>query len=88
MPMRDLHLTEHFDNFVQAGVRSGQFSNASEVAREGLRLLEQRLEEEKAKLVWLRGAIQEDVDAARRGEYTAPPTSSTVSDYLHNLRTR
>lgn len=61
---------------------------ASEVVREGLRMLEQREEEEKAKLAWLRGAIQEGVDAAERGEYTTLPTAGAVSDFLHGLRAK
>ena len=88
MPTRNVHLTEHFDNFIETGVQSGRFSNASEVVREGLRLLEQRQEEENAKLAWLRGAIQEGVDAAERGKYTTLPTASAVTDYLHDLRAR
>ena len=42
MPTRNVNLTDHFDNFIQARIKSGRFSNASEVVREGLRLLEQR----------------------------------------------
>ncbi len=47
MPTRNVHLTEHFDSLIAAGIESGQFSNASEVVREGLRLLEQRQQEDK-----------------------------------------
>ena len=42
MPTGNVNLTEHFDRFIEAGITSGRFSNASEVVREGLRLLEQR----------------------------------------------
>lgn len=41
MPTRNVHLTDHFDKFITAGIESGRFSNASEVVREGLRLLEE-----------------------------------------------
>ena len=88
MPTRNVHLTEHFDNFIEDGVRSGLFSNASEVVREGLRLLQQRQEEEKAKLDWLRGAIQHGIDAAERGEYTLLPSADAATAYLHKIRTR
>ncbi len=71
MPTRNVHLTEHFDNLIAAGIESGQFSNASEVVREGLRLLEQRQREDQAKLEWLRSAAQEGIDAIERGDYTA-----------------
>jgi len=48
MPTRNVSLTEHSDLFIESGVSSGRFSNASEVVREGLRLLEQREQEDKA----------------------------------------
>ena len=52
MPTRNVNLTEHFDRFIETGVTSGRFGNASEVVREGLRLLEQREQEHKAELEW------------------------------------
>ena len=68
MPTRNVNLTDHFDRFIQARINSGRFSNASEVVREGLRLLEQREKEDKAKLEWLRAAIKEGIDSIERGE--------------------
>jgi antitoxin ParD1/3/4 len=88
MPTRNVHLTEHFDNFIEAGVQSGLFSNASEVVREGLRLLQQRQEEEKAKLDWLRGAIQDGINAVEQGEYTLLSSANATTEYLHKIRTR
>jgi antitoxin ParD1/3/4 len=68
MPTRNVNLTDHFDRFIEAGITSGRFSNASEVVREGLRLLEQHEQEHKAKLEWLRGAAKEGFDQLNRGE--------------------
>jgi antitoxin ParD1/3/4 len=68
MPTRNVNLTEHFDRFIEAGITSGRFSNASEVVREGLRLLEQREQEDKARLEWLRAAAKEGFDQLDRGE--------------------
>ena len=42
MPTRNINLTDHFDRFIEAEVGAGRFGNASEVVRDGLRLLEQR----------------------------------------------
>ena len=68
MPTRNVNLTEHFDRFIETRITSGRFSNASEVVREGLRLLEQREQEDKAKIEWLRAAAKEGFDQLDRGE--------------------
>lgn len=68
MPTRNVNLTEHFDRFIETGITSGRFSNASEVVREGLRLLEQREQEDRAKIEWLRAAAREAFDQLDRGE--------------------
>ena len=74
MPARNVSLTAHFADFLDLNVESGRFSNASEVVREGLRLLEQRQAEDRAKLDALRAAIQVGMDdlAAGRVERIAP----------------
>ena len=61
MPTRNINLTEHLDRFVETGVTTGRYGNASEVVREGLRLLEQREQEDHAKLEWLRKAARRDL---------------------------
>jgi antitoxin ParD1/3/4 len=58
MPTRNVNLTDHFDRFIEAGITSGRFGNASEAVRDGLPLLEQRESEDKAKLRWLRAAVK------------------------------
>jgi antitoxin ParD1/3/4 len=68
MPTRNVNLTDRLERFIEAGVASGRFSDASEVVREGLRLLEQREAEDQAKLAWLRGAVQKGLDEIDRGE--------------------
>ena len=67
MPTRNVNLTNHFDTFIDTGISSGRFSNASEVVREGLRLLEQREAEDRAKLTWLRDATVEGFTAIDEG---------------------
>ena len=68
MPTRNVNLTDHFDQFIETEVTSGRFSNASEVVREGLCLLEQREGEDRAKIEWLRSAAKEGFDQIDRGE--------------------
>lgn len=68
MPTRNINLTDHLDRFVEAEVGSGRYGNASEVVREGLRLMERRKQEEKAKLRWLRGAVRQGLDEIDSGQ--------------------
>src|SRR5436305_13120207 len=85
MPTRNVNLTDHFDRFIETGITSGRFSNASEVVREGLRLLEQREQEDKAKLEWLRAAAKEGFDAADRGDYVALNSEKEIGDFLREI---
>jgi antitoxin ParD1/3/4 len=68
MPTRNVNLTDHFDRFIEEGVTSGRYSNASEMMREGLRLLEEREEDRQAWLKWVREEAQKGIDAIERGE--------------------
>lgn len=52
-------LGQHYEDFVQNGVKKGRYKNASEVIRAGLRLLE--VEEQKFHA--LKSAIAEGVDS-------------------------
>jgi antitoxin ParD1/3/4 len=56
MATRNVVLTDHLEQVVNDLVLSGRYQNASEVLREGLRLLEQREAEEAAKVDALRNA--------------------------------
>ena len=62
-------LTPHFESLTQQLVASGRYNNVSEVVREGLRLLESRVQEEAAKLAALRDAAKLGFDAIERGEH-------------------
>jgi|SRR5579872_1248806 len=85
MPTRNVNLTEHFDRFIEKGITSGRFSNASEVVREALRLLEQREQENKAKLEWMRGAVKEATESIGRGEGIEFETMDERAAYAHRI---
>ena len=57
MPTRKENLTEELDRFVEEKVEGGRYSNASEVVRAALRLLEREEQEYAEKLAALREAI-------------------------------
>jgi len=67
MPTRNVNLTDHFDRFVEEQVSSGEFKNASEVMRAGLRLLEQHSRTEREKLAALRALATKGFDDLDQG---------------------
>lgn len=68
MPTRNVVLTEQQAALVEALVGSGRYQNASEVLRDGLRLLQRREDEDRAKLEALRGALDEAEAAVAVGD--------------------
>lgn len=74
MPTRNIVLTDHQADLLERLVSSGRYQNASEVLREGLRLVERQEAEDKARLKALRDAARvgiEDVDAGRVHDFTS-----------------
>lgn len=68
MATRNIVLTDHHDTLVNRLVKAGRYQNASEVLREGLRLVEEKEILYQQKLIELRDALAEglaDVDAGR-----------------------
>jgi antitoxin ParD1/3/4 len=57
MPTRNINLTQQLDSYVDAKIQSGEYANASEVLRAGLRALEQAEREDLARLEALRSAL-------------------------------
>jgi antitoxin ParD1/3/4 len=69
MPTRNVVLTDHQHEVIDTLVRSGRYQNASEVMREGLRLIEQRESEDAIKLEALHRAAQVGWDHLEAGRY-------------------
>jgi antitoxin ParD1/3/4 len=57
-------LGSHFEGFVKNMVQSGRYASASEVMRDGLRLIEEREDIRKAKLQALQNDIQAGLDSS------------------------
>lgn len=65
MTTRNVSLPAELEDYINAKVASGEYAHASEVVRDGVRLLMKR---EAEKLDWLRSAITEglaDLEAGR-----------------------
>jgi antitoxin ParD1/3/4 len=54
---------KHFEEFIASLIASGRYSTASEIIRDGLRLIEEREQSREAKLEWLRAEIQKGLDS-------------------------
>jgi len=84
MPTRNISLTERQDRFVDEVVNAGEYQSASELMREGLRLVEERRAITAAKLEALRAALElgeADIDASRV-TYVEP---HEIRDYVASL---
>ncbi|PRC95058.1 type II toxin-antitoxin system ParD family antitoxin [Solimicrobium silvestre] len=85
MPTRNIVLTDHQARFVEQLVTSGSYQNASEVLREGLRLVERREVENNMKLLALREAARigiADIEAGASCLFNSP---SELEQHLAKL---
>jgi antitoxin ParD1/3/4 len=73
----NVSLTPELEEFVTKKVNSGMYQTASEVIREGLRLLRERDELHRQRLEELRRAVAVGLDQAEQGR-TTPFTEETV----------
>ncbi len=71
MPTRNVVLTSAQAELVESLVASGRYQNASEVLREGLRLIEEREREATARLEALREAARLGVADIEAGKFQA-----------------
>ena len=69
MPTRNVVLTDHQASLVERLVGSGRYQNASEVLREGLRLVEQREAEDAYRLKALRAAVKAGITDIETGRF-------------------
>lgn len=82
MSTRNVVLTDRQQALIEALVTSGRYQNASEVVREGLRLVETREAEAAAKMKALREAADAGIGAIERGEYRE---FSRMDDLIRHL---
>lgn len=85
MPTRNVVLTDHQSALIDRLVSSGRYQNASEVLREGLRLIESRDLEERARLEALRAAVQVGIDDAEAGRYRTFESPAELRRHLQGV---
>ena len=85
MPTRNVVLTERQEALIDTLVRSGRYQNASEVLREGLRLVETREAEQAARLDALHEAVQVGLDDLAAGRYREFDSIESLRAHLGEL---
>jgi antitoxin ParD1/3/4 len=88
MPTRNVVLTARHEQIIEALVASGRYQNASEVLRDGLRLVEDREAREVAKLARLREAIRLGEADFEEGRYQEFESADALARYLRELSER
>ncbi len=83
----NVSLTPELEQYVNGKVHCGMYHSASEVVREGLRLLKQRDELHQRKLEALRREIRIGIDQADRGQ-VKPLTDELARDIKDRGRKR
>lgn len=83
----NVSLTPELERIVDVKVKSGLYNSASEVVREGLRLLQQRDEMREVKLAALRGEIQKGIDDLEAGRvFDGPSTMASFREKLLKMK--
>ncbi len=88
MPTRNVVLTERQEQLIDVLVKSGRYQNASEVLREGLRLIERREALDAVSLAALREAAAVGIGALERGAYTEFADPDALRAHLNQVADR
>jgi antitoxin ParD1/3/4 len=76
----NVSIGERWESFVEQAVKAGRYGSASEVVREGLRLVEER----EAKLLALRATLDASIEAG--GEVTDHDLDAAIAKRSDELR--
>ena len=85
VPTRNVVLTDHQADLVAKLVASGRYQNASEVLREGLRLVERQESENQVRLKALREAADTGIADMAAGRFRTFDTADKLEDHLSAL---
>jgi antitoxin ParD1/3/4 len=80
--------TNYQASFVERLVSTGRYQNASEVLREGLRMMEQREAEDASRLEALRSAVRVGVDDFEQGRYATFESGAQLRSHLASLASK
>ena len=87
MPTRNVVLTDHQTRLVERLVVSGRYQNASEVLREGIRLVERQEAEHEARLRALREVAAAGIADIEAGDFRSFDAREPLRDHLRGFAT-
>ncbi len=85
MPTRNVVLSDRQESMITRLVTSGRYQNASEVMREGLRLVERREAEDEIRLKALREAAEAGIADIAAGRFRVFESGAGLREYLSEL---
>ncbi len=84
MPTRNVVLTDQQEDFVGELVSAGRYQNASEVLREGLRLLEDQVQRREAELADIQAGMIAGFDQVKRGKFARGSGEQAIERAFRN----
>ncbi len=85
MPTRNVVLTDHQESLIGTLVNSGRYQNASEVLRDGLRLVEHREAEDTVRLEALRQVVDAGIRDIDEDHCDVLSTRADIAAYLGTI---
>ena len=85
MPTRNIVLTDRQEKLVERLVSSGRYQNASEVLRDGLRLIEARDAEDRARILALRDAARIGIADIEKGRFRTFESPAGLRRHIESL---
>jgi antitoxin ParD1/3/4 len=82
----NISLTQELEGYINQKVASGNYHSASEVVREGLRLLQEQDELKKIRREALRREIMLGVEAVREGRYTVVRDAAEMEQFMEDIK--
>ena len=86
MSTQHLELSARESEYVRRCVQEGRYKDANEVVEAGLRLLEEREEEERLQLERLRAEVKKGMDDLEAGRYVEVNTPEELQAHFDNLK--
>ncbi|PCH94001.1 MAG: type II toxin-antitoxin system ParD family antitoxin [Gammaproteobacteria bacterium] len=84
MPTRNVVLSQHQEDFLGDLVSSGTYQNASEVLREGLRMLENKVKRRSIELANIQAGLLTGLDQIEHNQFAVDDGNQAIEQAFNN----